>query len=61
MMAEYGRACGSCRYAVAEEVGSAVYACHRFPPLDRRFPVVLPLEWCGEYKVRRWEKGKKGV
>lgn len=47
-MAKDGKACATCRYAVSH-INEQVLTCHRYPPLQRQFPIVLPLEWCGEY------------
>lgn len=59
-MSDQGRACQTCRYGVKRVMYDEVFfECHRYPPLERRFPVVLPLEWCGEYMSGRPGGGKR--
>jgi hypothetical protein len=40
-------ACENCRYYFKEQ-------CHRFPPspTGNSWPVVMPKDWCGEFKLK---------
>jgi|CXWL01.1.fsa_nt_gi hypothetical protein len=45
------RTCQTCRYM---EIPKGDYPeCHRYPPFDRRFPIVEVTEWCGEWMMMK--------
>jgi hypothetical protein len=43
-------ACDNCTFSLEVEEGNI--ECHRFPPTENGWPVIIPLRpaWCGEWK-----------
>ena len=38
------------KWSIPKEKVADIGECHRFPPIEVGFPVVIPGAWCGEFK-----------
>ena len=65
--------CGECRFAIEPLHGPGELSCARFPPqmhalkdesgdraLCSTYPIVMPSQWCGEFKPQVYEKPEGG-